>query len=98
MKILKFAAVFVPVLAFVPFLPLYIVQSVTNSQMSEGGDVITRRLTYTTLYNFLSHYNYSFWYESSFFWVALNTGLAFLYALLVTLAINRVFASRQRSD
>jgi len=93
---IRFFTLFIAALLLVPFLPLYIKQTMTRSQSGSGGDIIGWGLKLRTLYSFWSDYNYFRPEENFFFWLVLNLALACLYALVITLGAAWLLAYRKR--
>lgn len=93
---LRFIILFIIALPAVAFLPLYIARTMTRSQMSEGGDVISWGLRFTTLISYWSDMNYFRPEEKFFVWLGVNCLLASIYALLAAFCIDRIIANPQR--
>ena len=96
-RIFQFLAVFIVALPFVGFLPLYIRRTMTRSQMTgNGGDVIDYGWNFSTLYGFWADYNYFRPEENFPFWLAVNLGLACVYAYMIALFIILLLIYRKR--
>ncbi len=94
-RIFQFVVLFVAALPIVSFLPLYVERTMTRSQTS-GGDIIDYEWKIRTLYGFLSNYNYFRPEEYFAFLLAVNLGLACLYAFLIALVIVLLLVYRKR--
>jgi hypothetical protein len=95
----RFAIVLVAALAVVPFLPLYIERTMVRSwQVNHGGDVIEWGWQLRTLASFCSNYSYLRPEQQPALWLGVNLALGFTYALVIALAIDRLFARRQRRE
>jgi hypothetical protein len=89
---LAFAAVFVVALALVSFLPFYVEQTMTRVWFVDGrGDAIEWGWKFCTLRTFFSDYRYFRHHPHPELWIALNVGLALVYAALPAFAFSRFF-------
>lgn len=96
-RIIQFVVLFVAALPIVSFLPLYIERTMTRSQvMGNGGDIIDYEWEIRTLYGFLSDYNYFRPEEYFSFLLAVNLGLACVYAFIIALFIVLLIVYRKR--
>ena len=94
---LRFILVLAAALAFVPFLPLYIERTLLRSwRMDHAGDLIEWGWKICSLREYWSNYQYITREQSPAFWLAVNLTLAFVYALLIALVVDRVIAIRSR--
>lgn len=91
MKRPPFAVVFAISLAFVVLLPLYVERTMTRVMYVGGrGDAIEWGWKLCTLRTFFSDYRYFRHHPHPELWIALNVALAFTYALVLTLLLNRL--------
>ena len=90
---------FLIALAVVPFLPLYVERTFMRSwRIDRLGDEITWGWRLCSLFGYWSNYNHLTREQAPGFWLKLNVGLAFLYALLLALAWDQVLAWRRRRN
>ena len=88
---LRFAIMLVVALAFVPFLPLYVEQTMTELMFADGsGGAIKWGWKICSLKTFLSDYRYFRHQPHPELWIALNIGLVFTYALAIALIFHLV--------
>lgn len=86
-------------LALVPLLPLYVERTMVRSwRVDHVGDVIEWGWRLCTLRSYWSDYSYFRPEQQSAFWLAVNLALAFSYALVIALSIDRFLARRERRD
>ena len=86
---LRFAIVLVVALAFVPFLPFYVEQTMTELMFADGsGGAIKWGWKICSLKTFLSDCRYFRHQPHPELWIALNVGLAFTYALAIALIVH----------
>lgn len=94
----RFAIVLVAALAVVPFLPLYVERTMVRSwRMNHAGDVIEWGWQLRTLVSYWSNYSYLRPEQQPAVWLGVNLALGFTYALVIALAIDRLFARRERA-
>ncbi|MBV9926321.1 MAG: hypothetical protein JOZ96_14980 [Acidobacteria bacterium] len=92
----RFLALFVTALSLVPLLPLYVERTFVRLFLVSGasGDTVEWGWALRTLPGFWSDYRYFSPEQEPTFWLSVNLALAFVYALLVTVAadllINRL--------
>ncbi len=96
---IRFSIVLALGLAVVPFLPLYIERTMMRT-MSVGhvGDIIDWGWRLCTLPTFWSNYRYFTRNQNPGMWLGVNLALAFIYALVITLIVDRVLARRKRRE
>ena len=96
-RLLRFALVFALGLALVPFLPLYVERTMLRSwRMDHHADMIDWGWKLCSLNEYWSDYHYITREQSPAFWLAVNLALAFVYAALIALIIDLLFARRRR--
>lgn len=100
---LRFWIVLAAALAVVPFLPLYIERTMMRSmRVGHAGDVIDWGWRLRTLLDYWSNYRYIRREQNPAMWLGVNLALAFIYALVIALIVDRVLAhrkvSRDRAD
>ena len=96
-RTLRFSIVLAAALAFVPFLPLYIERTMARSwRVDHVGDVIEWGWKICTLESYWSNYRYFRPEQNPALWLGVNLALAFTYALLIALIIDRVLVRRER--
>jgi hypothetical protein len=94
---LRFVLLFVPALALVTFLPLYIQRTMLRSWRTDRvGDVIEWGWKICSLKDYWSDYRYIRPEQSPAFWLTVNLGLAVIYAALIALVIDLLFARWRR--
>jgi hypothetical protein len=82
-------------LAVVPFLPLYVERTFLRSWGPKmAGDAIEWGWRIRTLAGFWADYNYFRPEQRPAVWLCVNIALAFIYALLVALVVERFLARR----
>ena len=92
---LRFALVLAVALALVPFLPLYIERTLLRSwRVDHAGDLIEWGWKICSLREYWQNYQYISREQSPAFWLAVNLALAFIYALLITLVVDRLIKIR----
>jgi hypothetical protein len=88
--------VFTALLALVPFLPLYIERTMLRSWlMNPPGTMIEWGWKLTTLNDYWSNYIYFQPEQRPALWLALNFALAFAYALIAAVVIDRLLRRRR---
>ncbi len=88
---------FLIALAVVPFLPLYIERTFMRSwRVDRLADEITWGWKLCSLVGYWSDYSHLTREQAPAFWLKINVGLAFLYALLLALALDQFRAWRRR--
>ena len=96
-RLLRFVLLLAGALAFVPFLPLYIERTMRRSWfMDRHADVIDWGWKICSLREYWADYHYITREQSPAFWLAVNLALAFVYAALIALIIDLLFARRRR--
>ena len=96
---LRFALVFALGLAFVPFLPLYVERTMLRSWFVDGhADVIDWGWKICSLREYWSDYPYISREQDPLVWLAVNLALAFVYAVLIALIIDLLFARRRQTS
>lgn len=96
-RLVRILIAFVIALAAVPFLPLYIERTLTRSwRVDRLGDEITWGWKLRSLWSYWSDYGYMTREQDPAFWLKVDVGLALLYALLLALAFDQLFAWRRR--
>ena len=94
-RLLRFIIVVAAALAFVPFLPLYVERTLLRSwRMDHTGDLIEWGWKICSLREYWNDYQYISREQSPAFWLAVNLALAFIYALLIALVVDRLIAIR----
>ena len=89
---LRIALIFVAAWAVVPFLPLYIERTMMRSwQVGHVGDIVEWGWKISTLASYWSKYALFRREQSPAFWLGVNLSLAFTYALVIALIVDRVF-------
>lgn len=92
---LRFVVLLVAALAVVPFLPLYVERTMLRAWRMDGsGDLIEWGWRLRTLSGFWSDYVYLRLEQRAGLWLGVNLALAFTYALLVALIVDRILARR----
>ena len=98
-RTLRFSIVLATALAVVPFLPLYIERTMMRSwQVNHLGDLVEWGWKLCTLYSYWSNYRYFRREQNPALWLGVNLALAFTYALLIALIVDRVLARRKRRE
>ena len=90
----RFVAMFAAALAVVPFLPLYVERTMLRSWGPNMAHTIEWGWRIRTLSGYWSHYNYITPDQRPALWLCVNIALAFVYALLFTLVVDRLLARR----
>jgi len=89
-RIYRFAIFLVAALAVVPFLPLYIQRTMLRSwRVDRAGDMVEWGWRISTLKSYWSNYNHFSREQNPALWLGVNLMLAFIYALVVALIIDR---------
>jgi hypothetical protein len=97
-RTLRFSLVLAAALAVVPFLPLYIERTMMRSMViGHAGDVIEWGWRVRTLADYWSDYKYFTREQEPAMWLGVNLVLAFIYALVIALIVDRILARRKRS-
>lgn len=88
----RFVALFVAALAVVPFLPLYVERTFMRLFLVSGarGDTVKWGWTLRTLAGFWSDYDHFSPEQSPALWLCVNVALAVVYAILITLVVDRL--------
>lgn len=95
---LRFSIIFAAALAVMPFLPLYIERTMMRSMVvGHAGDVIEWGWKIRTLAEFWSDSRYFNREQNPAMWLGVNLALAFIYALVIALIIDRVIERRKVS-
>jgi hypothetical protein len=90
---LRFYILLVAAFAVVPFLPLYIERTMLRSwRVDRVGDVIEWGWKLSTLVSYWSNYRYFSRQQNPALWLGVNLALAFAYALVIALIVDRVMA------
>ena len=98
-RTLRFSIVLAAALVVVPFLPLYIERTMMRSMLVDHvGDVIEWGWKLCTLDSYWSNYRYFRREQNPALWLGVNLALAFTYALLIALIVDRVLARRKRPE
>jgi hypothetical protein len=93
-----FVIILAPALMLVPFLPFYIERTMMRSwRVDHAGDVIEWGWKFCTLRAYWSDYSYLSSEQRPAFWLAVNIALAFVYALVITIILDRLIARRKRA-
>jgi hypothetical protein len=93
---LRFSIVLAAALAVVPFLPLYIERTMMRSMVvGHAGDVIEWGWKIRTLSDFWANYRYFGRGQNPAMWLGVNLALAFIYALVIALIVDRVIERRK---
>jgi hypothetical protein len=96
---LRFLLTLAVALGFVPFLPLYLERTMMRSwRMDHAGDIIEWGWKICSLREYWSDYPYISPEQNPAFWLAVNLVLAFAYALIIALIIDRVLVRRRRKQ
>src|SRR6185436_1705274 len=92
----RFSIVFGAALAVVPFLPLYVERTMMRSMViGHAGDVIKWGWKICTLTDYWSNYRYFNREQDPAMWLGVNLALAFIYALVIALIVDRVLGHRK---
>ena len=92
-RALRFAIVLVAALAVLAFLPLYIERTMLRSwRVDRVGDSIEWGWKICTLQSYWSNYNYFTREQNPAWWLGVNLALAFTYAMVIALIVDRVLA------
>ena len=98
-RLLRFVLLFVVILGFVPFLPLYIERTMMRSwRVDHAGDVIEWGWKVRTLNAFWSDYSYMRPEQKPALWLTVNTSLALVYALVVATGVDQLLKRRLRRE
>ena len=98
-RTLRFVIVLLAALVVVPFLPLYIERTLLRSwRVDRVGDVIEWGWKIRTLKSYWSNYNHFSREQDPAWWLGVNLALAFIYALVVALVVDRVLACLKRRE
>ena len=92
----RFVALFAAASAVVPFLPLYIERTMLRSWGPNMHDTIEWGWQILTLSSYWSNYDYFSREQRPALWLCVNIALAFVYALLIALVVDRILARRVR--
>jgi hypothetical protein len=94
----RFVVVFAIALTFVALLPLYVEQTMTHVMFAHGGGgTVEWGWKVCTLRVFFSDYHYFRDHPHPALWTALNIGLAFIYALLIALLLDRFLGRKPKA-
>jgi hypothetical protein len=91
---LRFVALFAAASAVVPFLPLYVERTMLRSWGPNMHDTIEWGWRICTLSSYWSNYVYFSREQRPALWLCVNIALAFVYALLSALVVDRILARR----
>lgn len=92
-RTLRFSIILAAALAVVPFLPLYIERTMLRSwRVDRAGDVVEWGWKISTLKSYWSNYYHFSRGQNPGLWLGVNLLLAFTYALVIALIIDRVLA------
>jgi hypothetical protein len=95
----RFAIMLAVALAFVPFLPLYVEQTMTELMFADGsGGAIKWGWKLCTLKTFLLDYRYFRHQPHPELWIALNVGLALAYAMVIAFFVALILGRRRLGD
>src|SRR6185436_15642101 len=98
MRRLRFFIFLTVALVLVPFFPLYIERTMMRSwRMDHQGDLITWGWKVCTLSTFWSDYRYIRPEQQPAIWLTLNLALAFIYAIVIAVVIDRLLVRRNQS-
>jgi hypothetical protein len=98
-RTLRFSIVLAAALAVVQFLPLYIERTMMRSmQVDHAGDVIEWGWRLCTLISYWSNYRYARPVQNPGLWLGVNLALAFTYALVIALIVDRILVHRRRRE
>jgi hypothetical protein len=90
-RIPRFFIGLVAALAIVPFLPLYIERTMMRSwRVDRVGDMVEWGWKICTLESYWSNYRYFRPEQNPGWWLSVNLGLAFTYALVMAFIVDRV--------
>jgi len=88
---LRYVLVFVAALALAPFLPLYVERTMLRSWLvNPPGTRVDWGWKLTTLTGYWSNYTYLDSEQLPALWLTVNLALAFFYALIIAVVINRL--------
>jgi hypothetical protein len=93
---LRFVALLAAASAVVPFLPLYIERTMLRSWGPKMHDTIEWGWQILTLSCYWSNYDHFSPEQRPALWLYVNIALAFAYALLIALVIDRLLTRRVR--
>ena len=94
----RFAVLFAVALTVVALLPLYVEQTMMHVMFADGsGGAIEWGWKVCTLRTFFSDYRYFRHNPHPALWIALNIGLAFIYAFLIALLLNRFLGGKPKA-
>jgi apolipoprotein N-acyltransferase len=98
-RTLRFSILLVAALAVVSFLPLYIKRTMLRSwRVDHVGDVIEWGWKICTLESYWSNYSHFSREQNPALWLGVNLALAFIYALVFALIVDRVLERRKRRE
>jgi hypothetical protein len=93
---LRFAILLVVALAFVPFLPLYVEQTMTELMFADGsGGAIEWGWKICNLKVFFSDYRYIRQQPHPELWIALNVALALAYAAAIAFLVALILGRKR---
>lgn len=96
-RFVRLIVLFALALPFVSFLPLYLERTMLRSfRVGSAGDRIDWGWKLTSLVDYWSNYNHMTREQTPWLWLQIDIALAILYALLFAVAVDQVFAWRQR--
>ena len=94
---LRFVALFAAASAVVPFLPLYVERTMRRYWgPNMDGEAVEWGWQIRTLSSYWSNYVYFSREQRPALWLCVNIALAFAYALLFALVVDRILARRVR--
>lgn len=95
-RTLRFSIVLVVALVVVQFLPLYLERTMMRSmRVGHAGDVIEWGWRLGTLVNYWSNYRYTRPGQNPAL-LGVNLALAFTYALVIAIIVDRILVRRKR--
>ena len=98
-RTLRFSIVLAAALAVVPFLPLYIERTMLRSwRVDHVGDTVEWGWKICTLASYWSNYSRFSRGQNPALWLGVNLALAFTYALVIALVVERVLVHLNGRD
>ena len=96
-RFVRLAILFALALPLVPFLPLYVERTLMRSmRVNRAGDQIDWSWKLTSLTDYWSTYQSMTREQRPLLWLQIDIALAIVYALLFAIALDQVFAWRQK--
>jgi hypothetical protein len=96
-RLLRFVIMLAIALGLVPFLPLFIERTMLRSWlMNPPGTLIEWGWKVCSLREYWSDYPYLKPEQKPALWLALNLALAFIYALVIALGVDKFLVLRKR--